>query len=446
MKAREVAVILATGGMGLVRAAYSAGKPAYGVGPGNAPCYIERSADLQKAARDIMIGKTFDNGLLCSSPNSVVVDESIAEEARRQFQTLGAYFMNDAEADALARVLVTRAAAAEPGARRQARLPDRGEGRAEGSRRDEGPDCTAEGRRTRLPVVDREALPRPLLVCRERLAPGVRALHRDPALRRDGSHDGHPFGKPGRDPSVRAQEACVPDLRQHADDARIDWADHRPRSGDDAGMRRLGRQHHVGQHLAAASAEHQTAGVRSPPRRPVGDDGKRDRASTGRPSGRPKRSPRRTRFPKRPPVPEQRGISAQALSATNRRVSRRRGATQRRRRRHATDSAKPSAVAAAAAEPAVRAPLSSCAKTMFGPRCWRVGSCSSGRRRSSPRPHATSVNRRRSSFRRPGRTEQMASTGSLDPVDPADGSIHTILHGRAQTCPQLLSPLDLLLT
>ena len=107
MKAREVAVILATGGMGLVRAAYSAGKPAYGVGPGNAPCYIERSADLQKAARDIMTGKTFDNGLLCSSPNSVVVDEAIAEEARRQFQALGAYFMNEAENDTLAKILVT---------------------------------------------------------------------------------------------------------------------------------------------------------------------------------------------------------------------------------------------------------------------------------------------------------------------------------------------------
>ena len=107
MKAREVAVILATGGMGLVRAAYSAGKPAYGVGPGNAPCYVERSADLAKAARDIMIGKTFDNGLLCSSPNSVVVDESVAQEARRQFQALGAHFMNEAEADALAKALVT---------------------------------------------------------------------------------------------------------------------------------------------------------------------------------------------------------------------------------------------------------------------------------------------------------------------------------------------------
>lgn len=107
MKAREVAVILATGGMGLVRAAYSAGKPAYGVGPGNAPCYIERSADLKKAARDIMTGKTFDNGVLCSSPNSVVVDESVGEESRREFQVLGAYFMNPAEMEALAKVFVT---------------------------------------------------------------------------------------------------------------------------------------------------------------------------------------------------------------------------------------------------------------------------------------------------------------------------------------------------
>jgi acetaldehyde dehydrogenase (acetylating) len=107
MKAREVAVILATGGMGLVRAAYSAGKPAYGVGPGNAPCYVERSADIRKAASDIMTGKTFDNGVLCSSPNSVVVDEAVNEELRREFQALGAYFMNQAEMDALARVLVT---------------------------------------------------------------------------------------------------------------------------------------------------------------------------------------------------------------------------------------------------------------------------------------------------------------------------------------------------
>ena len=107
MKHRDVAVILATGGMGLVRAAYSAGKPAYGVGPGNAPCYIERTADLAKAARDISIGKTFDNGVLCSSPNSVVVDEAVSEEARREFQSQGAYFLNVAEMELLAKALVT---------------------------------------------------------------------------------------------------------------------------------------------------------------------------------------------------------------------------------------------------------------------------------------------------------------------------------------------------
>jgi acetaldehyde dehydrogenase (acetylating) len=107
MKQREVAVILATGGMGLVRAAYSAGKPAYGVGPGNAPCYIESSADVRKAASDILIGKSFDNGVLCSSPNSVVVDAAIADAAMREFQAQGAYFLSPTEADALARVLVT---------------------------------------------------------------------------------------------------------------------------------------------------------------------------------------------------------------------------------------------------------------------------------------------------------------------------------------------------
>jgi acetaldehyde dehydrogenase (acetylating) len=107
MKARETAVILATGGMGLVRAAYSAGKPAYGVGPGNAPAYIERSADVVKAVRDIVIGKTFDNGVLCSSENSVVVDAPLVEDVKREFAANGAHFLSATEIDAVARVLVS---------------------------------------------------------------------------------------------------------------------------------------------------------------------------------------------------------------------------------------------------------------------------------------------------------------------------------------------------
>jgi acetaldehyde dehydrogenase (acetylating) len=107
MKARETAVILATGGMGLVRAAYSAGKPAYGVGPGNAPAYIERSADVMKAVGDIVTGKTFDNGVLCSAENSVVVDAPLVEEVKRQFVANGAHFMSSAEIDAVGKALVS---------------------------------------------------------------------------------------------------------------------------------------------------------------------------------------------------------------------------------------------------------------------------------------------------------------------------------------------------
>jgi acetaldehyde dehydrogenase (acetylating) len=107
MRHRDVAVILATGGMGLVRAAYSAGKPAYGVGPGNAPAFIERSANVKKAVHDVITGKTFDNGVLCSSENSVVVDEPIAEEVKREFLAQGGYFLSKAEVDAVARLLIT---------------------------------------------------------------------------------------------------------------------------------------------------------------------------------------------------------------------------------------------------------------------------------------------------------------------------------------------------
>ncbi len=107
MRQREVAVILATGGLGLVRAAYSAGKPAYGVGPGNAPCYVHASADVAKAAADIILGKTFDNGLLCSSPNSIVADRAIDAPLRDALRQQGAVFLTQDEAARLAGLLVT---------------------------------------------------------------------------------------------------------------------------------------------------------------------------------------------------------------------------------------------------------------------------------------------------------------------------------------------------
>lgn len=106
MRSRDIAVILATGGLGLVRAAYSAGKPAYGVGPGNAPCYVEASADVAKAADDILAGKCFDHGVLCSSPNSIVVDRAIAQPLREALRTGGGHFLSATETATLSAVLI----------------------------------------------------------------------------------------------------------------------------------------------------------------------------------------------------------------------------------------------------------------------------------------------------------------------------------------------------
>jgi acetaldehyde dehydrogenase (acetylating) len=107
MKHKRTAVILATGGIGLVRAAYSSGKPAFGVGPGNVPAMIERSAKVSKAVRDILTGKTFDNGTICSSEQAVVVERAIDSQVRERFEAEGAHFLNREQQDALTRVVAT---------------------------------------------------------------------------------------------------------------------------------------------------------------------------------------------------------------------------------------------------------------------------------------------------------------------------------------------------
>lgn len=107
MKHKHTAVILATGGIGLVRAAYSSGKPAFGVGPGNVPVFIERTADVAKAVQDILTSKTFDNGTICASEQAVVCDAPIEQAVREQFKAQGAYFLSSAEADQLGKVVAT---------------------------------------------------------------------------------------------------------------------------------------------------------------------------------------------------------------------------------------------------------------------------------------------------------------------------------------------------
>lgn len=107
MKHPRTAVILATGGLGLVRAAYSAGKPAYGVGPGNVPSYIDRTANIEKAVRDILTGKTFDNGTLCSSEQAIVCDAPVRDAVLAQLKSQGAHICTDSEKALLERTIQT---------------------------------------------------------------------------------------------------------------------------------------------------------------------------------------------------------------------------------------------------------------------------------------------------------------------------------------------------
>lgn len=107
MKHKQTAVILATGGIGLVRAAYSSGKPAFGVGPGNVPVCIERTADVPKAVQDILTGKCFDNGTICASEQAVVCDAPVEQAVREQFKQQGAHFLSAAEAEQLGKVVAT---------------------------------------------------------------------------------------------------------------------------------------------------------------------------------------------------------------------------------------------------------------------------------------------------------------------------------------------------
>ena len=105
MNHRAVAIILATGGTPMVRAAHSVGKPAYGVGPGNVPVYVDRSADVDQAARLITASKAFDYSTICATEQSVVADKPIAAQLRERMQAEGAYFVSPEQAQALRALL-----------------------------------------------------------------------------------------------------------------------------------------------------------------------------------------------------------------------------------------------------------------------------------------------------------------------------------------------------
>jgi len=105
LKHKRVRLILATGGSAMVKAAHSVGKPAYGVGPGNVPVYVDRSADLEKAAYYIVNSKAFDCSTICASEQSVIADKPIAAQLKQLMTANGAYFANEEQTDRLRKLL-----------------------------------------------------------------------------------------------------------------------------------------------------------------------------------------------------------------------------------------------------------------------------------------------------------------------------------------------------
>src|SRR5271157_3005336 len=106
MHHRDVRLIDATGGPGAVKAAYSSGKPALGVGPGNTPVYLEKTADLDMAVVDTITSKTFDNGTICASEQTVVIDDEMYDAVLNKFAELGAHICNERETELLAKGLI----------------------------------------------------------------------------------------------------------------------------------------------------------------------------------------------------------------------------------------------------------------------------------------------------------------------------------------------------
>ena len=107
---KEADIILATGGPGMVKAAYSSGKPAVGVGPGNTPVIIDETADIKTAVSSILHSKTFDNGMICASEQSVTVMASIYEETKKEFAVRGAYFLKPAEIEKVRKTIIINGA------------------------------------------------------------------------------------------------------------------------------------------------------------------------------------------------------------------------------------------------------------------------------------------------------------------------------------------------
>ncbi|WP_050615252.1 bifunctional acetaldehyde-CoA/alcohol dehydrogenase [Bacillus testis] len=106
MNHKDIALVLATGGAGMVKSAYSTGKPALGVGPGNVPCYFEKTTNIKRAVNDLILSKTFDNGMICASEQAIIVDKEIYQDVKNELIDNNCYFVNAEEKKKLEKLVI----------------------------------------------------------------------------------------------------------------------------------------------------------------------------------------------------------------------------------------------------------------------------------------------------------------------------------------------------
>ena len=266
MKHRQTAVILATGGIGLVRAAYSSGKPAFGVGPGNVPVFIERSADVEKAVADVLTGTCFDNGTICASEQSVVVDAPVEAAVREQFIRQGGHFLSPEEAKKVAEVLVTTERTLNP------KIVGKSAAFIADLAGVSVPDAMPLGRlrrcRPRPSLVDRKAFANAGVVRSGWDKSRCRPLSRDTPIRWHGAYGRDAHERPARGGPLRRTDARGPGGHQFADHSRCDRAFHRPAAVNDARLRIVGWKCDFRQCTAGASSRHKACCVRNKARKP----------------------------------------------------------------------------------------------------------------------------------------------------------------------------------
>ncbi len=268
MKNRLTGVILATGGTGLVRAAYSSGRPAYGVGPGNVPALIERTANVKKAVADIFAGKTFDYGTICSSEQAIVTEEAIREQVLDECRKQDAYFLSAEEITRLG-ALVFLGGAHVPNTQVVGRPATT---IAEMAGIKVPPS-------TRVLIAQLDGIGRDVPLSAEKLSP-ILAFYSAPNLAAaigicvrllEHGGAGHtasdPLAKRSRRKAIRPRRPRLPHRRQHLIGPRLDRLLHKFVSSNDARLRLPRRQHHLRQHRPPASDERKARRLGIPPSR-----------------------------------------------------------------------------------------------------------------------------------------------------------------------------------